>query len=81
MADEHLSSVLRATFTITESTNPDVEAGDTAEKVINTRGRTHEQIRDAFETCEEPVNKPGRIAKAMGKAATCGPADKPFDWC
>lgn len=78
MADEHLSGVLRATFTVIESTNPEVETGDSAEQIINTRGRTHQQIRDAFEGCEEPVDKPNRFARAMGKTATCGPADKPF---
>ncbi|MDB5164580.1 MAG: hypothetical protein JWL89_206 [Candidatus Saccharibacteria bacterium] len=78
MADENLSNVLVTTFTVVESRNPEVKVGDTAERVIRTRGRTHQQIKDGFEACGEPIDKPCRLARAMGKSATCGPADKPF---
>ena len=78
MADEDLAGVLRATFTVTESTNPDVEVGDTAKPIIYTYGRTHQQIKDSFGNCTTPVDKPGRVAKAMGKTATCGPTARLF---
>ena len=78
IADEHLSGVLRATFTVIESTNPNVEVGDTAAQIVSTHGRTHQQIKDGFGDCTTPVDKPGRVAKAMGKSATCGPMKSPF---
>lgn len=77
MADEHLAGVLRATFTVTESTNPDIEVGDTAEELVSTYGRTHEQIKDRFGECSSP-DKPGMLARAVGASATCGGMKSPF---
>lgn len=69
-AGERLSETLRATFTITESTNPSIEVGSEAAVGITTRSLRHEQVRAKFASCEAPT-RPGRLAQILGKTATC----------
>lgn len=71
--DQRLAELLIATFTVVESTDPAVSPGETAEGIISTQGKTHQQVQDGFRRCEKPHKPPFLLlAQMIGIKTTCG---------
>ena len=69
-ADRMLASMLVATFTVIESTNPAVDAEDEAQLLLTQRDIRHDDVREGIELCSGP-SQLTKMQRVPGKQPEC----------